>query len=153
MKLEELKMTDKLTPKQEAFAMAYVECGNASNAYRMAYDVNENTSDNSISVEASKLRNNPKITLRILELQELAQERHSITVDSLTDELEKARKTAQEAGQASAMVSATMGKAKLHGLLTDKAQISSPEESMRPTTIVLVGEPVPDYEELDYDCS
>jgi hypothetical protein len=56
---------------------------------------------------------------------------------------------AQEAGKASAMVSATMGKAKLHGLLTDKAQISSPEESMRPTTIVLVGEPVPDYEGLN----
>jgi hypothetical protein len=55
----------------------------------------------------------------------------------------------QEAGQASAMVAATMGKAKLHGLLTDKAQISSPEESMRPTTIVLVGEPVPDYEGLN----
>ena len=153
MKLEELKMTDKLTPKQEAFAMAYVESGNASNAYRMAYDVNENTSDNSISVEASKLRNNPKITLRILELQELAQERHSITVDSLTDELENARKTAQEAGQASAMVSATMGKAKLHGLFKDKAELTRPDESMKPTTIVLVGEPVPDYEELDYDCS
>ena len=146
MKLEELKMTDKLTPKQEAFAMAYVECGNASNAYRMAYDVNENTTDNTISVEASKLRNNPKITLRILELQELAQERHSITVDSLTDELENARKTAQEAGQASAMVAATMGKAKLHGLLTEKAEITSPDESMKPATIVLVAEPVPDYE-------
>ena len=79
----------------------------------------------------------------------MAQERHSITVDSLTDELENARKTAQEAGQASAMVAATMVKAKLHGLLTDKAQISSPEESMRPTTIVLVGEPVPDYEGLN----
>ena len=117
--------------------MAYVECGNASNAYRMAYDVNENTSDNSISVEASKLRNNPKITLRILEMQELAQERHSITVDSLTDELENARKTAQEAGQASAMVAATMGKAKLHGLLTEKAEITSPDESMKPATIVL----------------
>ena len=47
------------------------------------------------------------------------------------------------------MVAATMGKAKLHGLLTDKAQISSPEESMRPTTIVLVGEPVPDFEGLN----
>ena len=149
MKLEELKMTDKLTPKQEAFAMAYVECGNASNAYRMAYDVNENTSDNSISVEASKLRNNPKITLRILELQELAQERHSITVDSLTDELENARKTAQEAGQASAMVAATMGKAKLHGLLTEKAEITSPDESMKLATIVLVAEPVPDYDGLN----
>ena len=133
--------------------MAYGECGNASNAYRMAYDVNENTSDNSISVEASKLRNNPKITLRILELQELAQERHSITVDSLSKELEQARVTAQEAGQASAMVAATMGKAKLHGLLTYRQEITSPDESMKPRTIVLVGEPVPDYEELDYDCS
>ena len=142
-------MTDKLTPKQETFAMAYVESGNASKAYKTAYNVNENTSDNSISVEASKLKNNPKITLRIEELQELAQERHSITVDGLTDELEKARKTAQEAGQASAMVAATMGKAKLHGLLTDKAEVTSPDESMKPQTIILVGEPVPDYEELN----
>ena len=147
MKLEELNMTDTLTPKQEAFAMAYVECGNASKAYKAAYDVNENTTDNSISVEASKLKNNPKITLRILELQELAQERHLITVDSLTKELEQARLTASEAGQASPMVAATMAKAKLHGLLTDKAEISSPDESMKPRTIVLVGEPVPEYEE------
>ena len=142
-------MTDKLTPKQEAFAMAYVESGNASKAYKAAYDVNENTSDNTISVEASKLRNTPKITLRILELQELAQERHSITVDSLTDELEQARLTASEAGQASAMVAASMGKAKLHGLLTDKAEITSPDESMKPRTIVLIGEPIPDYSELN----
>ena len=142
-------MTDKLTPKQEVFAMAYVESGNASKAYKAAYDVNENTSDNTISVEASKLRNTPKITLRILELQELAQERHSITVDSLTDELEQARLTASEAGQASAMVAASMGKAKLHGLLTDKAEITSPDESMKPRTIVLIGEPIPDYSELN----
>ena len=51
------------------------------------------------------------------------------------------------------MVAATMGKAKLHGLLTDKAEIISPDESMKPTTIVLVAEPVPQYEELNYDCS
>ncbi|MDG1314253.1 MAG: hypothetical protein P8P29_01855, partial [Flavobacteriaceae bacterium] len=74
---------------------------------------------------------------------------HSITIDSLTDELEKARKTAQEAGQASAMVAATMGKAKLHGLLSDRAEITSPDESMKPRTIVLVGEPVPNYEGLE----
>ena len=57
--------------------------------------------------------------------------------------------TAQEAGQASAMVAATMGKAKLHGLLTDKKEITSPDETIKPTTIVLVGEPVPDYNELN----
>ena len=52
----------------------------------------------------------------------------------------------QEAGQASAMVSATMGKAKLHGLLTDKAELTRHDESMKPTRIVFVAEPVPDYE-------
>jgi hypothetical protein len=31
-------MADKLTPKQEAFAQKYVELGNASEAYRFAYD-------------------------------------------------------------------------------------------------------------------
>jgi len=142
-------MTDKLTPKQEAFAMAYVESGNASKAYKAAYYVNENTNNNSISVEASKLKNSPKITLRILEMQEDMRERLEVTIDGLTKELEYARVTAQENGQASAMVSATMGKAKLHGLLTDKAQISSPDETMKPTTIVLVAEPVPDYNELN----
>ena len=109
-------MTDKLPPKHEAFAIAYAENGNASKAYKAVYNVNDNASDNSINVEASKLRNNPKVTLRILELQELVRERHSITTESLSEELEVARIIAQEAGQASAMVGATMAKAKLHGL-------------------------------------
>ena len=138
-----------LTPKQETFAMAYVETGNASEAYRMSYDVSPDTTESSIWVNASKVRNNDKVSLRIEELQELAQERHSITIDTLTKELEQARKTAQEAGQSSAMVAATMGKAKLHGLLTDKKEITSPDESMKPRTIVLIGEPVPDYTELN----
>ena len=90
MKLDELEKVNKLTLKQEAFAMAYVESGNASKAYKTVYNVNDNASDNSINVEASKLRHTPKITLRIRELQELAQVRHSITIHTLTDELEKA---------------------------------------------------------------
>ena len=99
-------MTDKLTPKQEAFAMAYAESGNASKAYKAVYNVNDNASDNSINVEASKLRNTPKITLRILELQELVRERHSITIESLSKELEVARIIAQEAESARRLGSA-----------------------------------------------
>ncbi len=137
-------MTDKLTSKQAAFAMAYIETGNASEAYRMSYDVAADTTESSIWVSASKVKNNDKVALRIEELNQSSRKRHGVTIDSLTDELETARKAAQEAGQASAMVAAIMGKAKLHGLLTDKAQIRSPDESMRPTTIVLVGEPMPD---------
>ena len=76
-------------------------------------------------------------------------ERHEVTIDGLTKELELARLKASEAGQASAMVAATMGKAKLHGLLTDKKEITSPDETIKPRTIVLIGEPVPDYTELN----
>jgi hypothetical protein len=43
-------------------------------------------------------------------------------VDSLTAELEEARSVAMAEKQASAAVSATMGKAKLHGLVVDKQE-------------------------------
>ena len=54
MKSEKLNMTDTLTPKQEAFAMAYIESGNASEAYRMCYNVSPDTTESSIWVNASK---------------------------------------------------------------------------------------------------
>lgn len=43
-------------------------------------------------------------------------ERHEITVDTLLAELEEARLLGKETGKASAMVTASMGKAKLLGL-------------------------------------
>ena len=79
MKLDELKSADKLTLKQEAFAMAYVESGNASEAYRTAYDVADTTTDNTINSQAWKLRKKPKIAQRILELQESMRKRHEGT--------------------------------------------------------------------------
>jgi len=50
---------------------------------------------------------------------------HSITVDGLTAELEAARAVAMEEKQASAAVSAILGKAKLHGLIVDKAKVDA----------------------------
>ena len=44
----------KLTIKQEAFARAYVETGNASEAYRRAYNA-ENMKQESIAVRACEL--------------------------------------------------------------------------------------------------
>jgi hypothetical protein len=58
-------------------------------------------------------------------LQQEHRERHSVTVDSLTQELEEARLVATAEGQGAAMTSATMGKAKLHGLLVDKNEIKA----------------------------
>ena len=53
--------------------------------------------------------------------------RHDTTVDTLTDELERARQLAHRNGQAAAAVSATLGKARLHGLLANKIQVGAHE--------------------------
>ncbi|ARU94571.1 terminase small subunit [Tatumella citrea] len=131
-----------LTIKQEAFCQAYIEKGNASEAYRTAYAADKMKSE-AIHVQASKLLDNPKVTLRISELKGEHRKRHNITVDDLLDELEEARQSAlkAETPQSSAAVGATMGKAKLLGL--DKVVVDniSSDGSMtpKPTTIRLVG--------------
>ncbi|BCH12134.1 hypothetical protein GCM10007881_27110 [Mesorhizobium huakuii] len=44
-----------LTPQQDAFCLAYIETGNASQAYRTAFDVGENTMPATLWSEASRL--------------------------------------------------------------------------------------------------
>lgn len=106
-----------LTIKQEAFCQAYIETGNASEAYRNSYAA-DNMKPEAVHVQASKLLDNPKIALRVSELQGEIKERHNVTIDSLIIELEEARRAAltAETPQSSAAVAATMGKAKLTGL-------------------------------------
>ena len=77
----------RLTPKQEAFAAAYVETGNAAEAYKRAYDVDESTSSNTVYVQASRLLDNPKIALRIAELQREAAERAVVSKERVLREL------------------------------------------------------------------
>lgn len=104
-----MALREHLTPKQEAFAMAYVETGNATEAYRRSYEP-QNWTDNALSVQASKMLRHPKIVLRLDKLQRAHAERHEITVDGITSELEEARKLAMATGNPNAAVSATMGK-------------------------------------------
>lgn len=112
-----------LTQKREAFCLAYIETGNQSEAYRAAFDA-ENMKAETVHKRASELMANGEVKGRIAELQAQAVERALVSVQSLTDELEEARALALQEGQPSAAVSASMGKAKLHGLLVDKAAIT-----------------------------
>lgn len=57
-------MADNLTIKQETFVKEYIETGNASEAYRRAYDA-EDMSKDSIHVRASELKKNSKVAVRI----------------------------------------------------------------------------------------
>jgi phage terminase small subunit len=61
-------MSTNLTIKQDKFCLAYLETGNASEAYRRSYNADK-MKDESIVVEASKMLSTPNIALRVKELQ------------------------------------------------------------------------------------
>ena len=117
-----------MTPKQEAFARAYVETGNASEAYRRAYDA-ENMNDNTLKKRASELLQHGDVAGTIERMQAKHQKRHEITVEKLTQMAMKAYDEAQRVAptsgqmQTSAMVKATEFIGKLHGLLVDKSEV------------------------------
>lgn len=112
-----------LTAKQEAFCLAYLQTGNASEAYRTAFDVSPETKPETIWSEASRTLAIPKVSARVLELRDAAREIALVSIGSLTQELEEARTHAMKDEKgASAAVSAIMGKAKLHKLLEDDKQ-------------------------------
>lgn len=103
--------------------MAYVETGNASEAYRRSYNA-EKMKPETVNRNAKALMDNNKVATRVQELRAAHVERHEITVDDLIRELEEARSIAMagERQQPAAMVAASMGKAKLLGLIVDKAE-------------------------------
>ena len=115
-----------LTIKQEAFCQAYIQNGgNASEAYRSAYDA-ENMKSESVNVNASKLLASAKVALRVSELRTAIEKRNEITIDDLINELEEARSQAigLSTPQLSVAVSATMGKAKMLGFLSDRMELT-----------------------------
>jgi len=75
-----------LTEKQEKYCQSYLICGNQSTAYRLAYDA-ESMNQNSVGVEACKMHADPRISLRIKELQKEAYERNKIEIDEIIQTL------------------------------------------------------------------
>ena len=109
----------KLTAKQEAFTAGIAAGLTQSDAYREAYDA-ENMTPKQIWEESSKLAADPKVSQRLFELHELATERTLVTIESVTRELEEARVMADALKNPAAMTGASMGKAKVNGLLIDR---------------------------------
>ena len=102
------------------FAQGLVEGKSANQAYVSAgYKYNEGN--------AIRLKGNEKVSARVEELQASHVQRHNVTVDSLTNELEDARLSAMDGSRESAAISATMGKAKIHGIGAEKHEHSGPD--------------------------
>lgn len=112
-----------LTPKQEAFAQKYIELGNASEAYRQCYDA-ENMKPESVWVKACELLKNGNVAVRVAELQQEHQEKHRVTVQTITEELNEIALLAKADKQFSPAVTAITNKAKLHGLMIEKKELT-----------------------------
>ena len=123
-----LKKSDRLTPKQEMFARLSIEPQNTLlSSYKEAYDC-KNMSDNAISVEASRLMQNPKIALKVLQLkQEIDQKtilRGSRLQDHVTSRLLQLSK-----GEGPVAVRSLELLGKTECMFSDKKVISSEEKS------------------------
>ena len=101
--------------RHEAFAQHLAKGLSASEAYvKAGYKANDGN--------AATLKGNQRVKARVAELQAKAAERTVVTVEDIAKQLDEDRAFARKSGAAAAAVSATLGKAKVLGLIVDKAE-------------------------------
>ena len=104
-------------PKHERFAQALAKGETADAAYQIAgYKPNRHN--------ASRLKTKETIATRVAELQDRAAIKVEITVADIARQLDEDRRLAHQLGQPGAAVSASMGKAKVFGLLLEKVELT-----------------------------
>ena len=104
-----------LNGRQELFAQEYAATGKGTQSA-----ISAGYSAKTAYATASRLLRNVKVGARVKELQSKAAVRAEVTMESVTRQLDEDRALAHMQCQASAAVSATMSKAKLYGLISDK---------------------------------
>lgn len=119
-------MPSGLTPKQEAFCRAYLKTGNASEAYREAYDC-KGSNPATVNRQAKALLDNPKIAARLQASRDKANERAEITLAAHLKSLGELRDSASADGQYSAAVSAEVARGKASGLHVERVEHSLEE--------------------------
>ena len=111
-----------LSARQESFVQNLVAKGmNATAAYKAAGYAGK--TDATARAGASELLTNPNVKMRLAELQRQAADKATVTAESIAAELEAAYWLAFNNRQAAACVAASMGKAKLFGLIVDRAEV------------------------------
>jgi phage terminase small subunit len=110
-----------LTPKQESFCLAYLETGNASEAYRRAYNTAKMKPE-SVNRLAKAAVDNVKIASRLAELRKPAVEAAQITLQSHLRDLQDLRDKAATAEQYAAAITAETNRGKAAGLYTEKIE-------------------------------
>lgn len=112
-----------LTPKQEAFCLAYIETGNASEAYRRSYNAGKMNA-NSVNRKAFDLVENVKIAARLQELRAPAVEKAQLTLEQHLRDLQRLRDLAEASEKYGPAVTAEMARGKASGFYVDRVEHS-----------------------------
>ena len=112
----------KLTQKQENFCLAYIETGNASEAYRRAYEA-DGMKPETVNRKAKELLDNGKIRARLVELRKPAIEGAQVTLEQHLKDLEELRELAKEFGKYGPAIQAEIARGKASGLYVEHAKI------------------------------
>ncbi len=111
----------KLTPKQEKFCLAYLETGNASEAYRRAYDA-VRMKPATVNRKAFELLENGKVTAHLDDLRRPAVEAAQVTLEDHLHQLAALRDAAHAAEQYSAAITAEFHRGKAAGLYVERSE-------------------------------
>lgn len=103
--------------KHERFAQELAKGKPASEAYVIAGYKESRPA-------ASRLSTNVNIRRRVAELLERGAIRAEVTIASILDELDEARELARSIEQPAPMIAASLGKAKVAGLMVERAEIT-----------------------------
>ena len=126
----------KLTARQEKFCQGIVSGLSQADAFTAAYSA-EGRSRNAIYVDASRLVDKPKISLRISELKKPAAAKAMITLESHLEDLMKLRNLAVQEKQVGAAITAEIARGKAAGIHIEKSQIDL--NNLNPFVIVRYG--------------
>lgn len=112
-----------LTPKQEAFALAYVETGNASEAYRRSYNAG-NMKPEVVANKASALLKKGDVRVMVEQLQGKAADAAVVTLEGHLKRLHDLSTKAESEGKYAAAVAAEISRGKAAGLYVDKTELT-----------------------------
>lgn len=125
-----------LTAKQEAFCIAYLETGNATDAYRRSYDSGQ-MAPATINRKAKEVLDNGKITARLTQLRGPVIDAAQVSLEGHLRRLAALSVAAEGKGKFSAAVAAEIARGRASGLYIEKTEVTGahggPVQSMHVT--------------------
>lgn len=108
-----------LTQKQESFCLAYIETGNATEAYRRSYNAS-NMADTTVNRKGKMLLDMGKIGARIEGIRKEAADKVGLTLQQHLTDLKRLRDMAESSEKYGPAIQAEIARGKASGLYVEK---------------------------------